>query len=186
MPRAMTISYSDLVAKLPPDSTAILRNLIWEDYEDILNEVGESPGLRLTYSEGMLCVMTLSPRHEKYSRLIEKMIGLLSVRLGIRILSFGSATIKKPTAKKGAEADCCFYVGSASLIGVREEIDFDKDPPPDIIVEIDIHHESSTKCGIYARLECRRSGATTGRSSRYHFSEKGSIRLPARARPCRY
>ncbi len=40
--------------------------------------------------------------------------------------------------RKGSEPDACFYVQSASRIGNRVLLDFTNDPPPDIVVEVDI------------------------------------------------
>jgi len=38
------------------------------------------------------------------------------------------------------------------VIGHRIHIDFEIDPPPDIAVEIDVHHDSRDKFSIYAGL----------------------------------
>jgi Uma2 family endonuclease len=80
------------------------------------------------------------------------MVALLSVIRRVRIISFGSATMKKQAKLEGAEPDCCFYVQSAHLIGKRINLDFSRDPPPDVVVEIDVHHKSTDKFGIYAAL----------------------------------
>jgi Uma2 family endonuclease len=78
------------------------------------------------------------------------MVDLLSLRHRIKVLFYGSATLKKQSEQKGAEPDACFYVQTADLVGTKEEIDFETDPPPDVVVEIDIHHESISKFPIYA------------------------------------
>ena len=54
--------------------------------------------------------------------------------------------------RKGSEPDACFYVQSASRIGNRVLLDFTNDPPPDIVVEIDINHDSLSKFPIYTAL----------------------------------
>ena len=144
--------YYQMVAQLPPDSTLILHDISWEDYEELLEKVGEASGLRISYCNGELQVMTLSTIHENYSRLLQMFIGLLSVNLRIRIISFGSATMKKGKKLAGAEPDCCFYIQSATLIGKKIQIDFNQDPPPDVVVEIDVHHKSTGKFEIYAAL----------------------------------
>jgi Uma2 family endonuclease len=72
--------------------------------------------------------------------------------LRINIRFFGSATIRKKQRRKGKEPDCCFYVQTSPLLGNRQKLDFEKDPPPDVAVEVDIHHESRDKFAIYAGL----------------------------------
>lgn len=143
-----TLSYYEFVSHLPADTVVTFHNVSWEEYEDLLEQVGEPAGLRISYDDGTLKAMTLSSEHEHYAIFVEKLMGLLSVRLRINILSFGSATMKRKP--KGNEPDACFYVQTADAIGNRVDIDFAFDPPPDIAVEVDIHHDSQDKFSIYA------------------------------------
>jgi Uma2 family endonuclease len=147
-----TILHRDLIAQLPADSTLILRNVPWDEYEVLLDAVGEAPGLRISYDQGTLHVMTLSSEHENCTRFLEKLIDRLSARLRIRILSFGSMTMKRKDRDRGTEPDACFYVKTAELLGPKRHIDFTKDPPPDIAVEMDVHHDSIAKFPLYAVL----------------------------------
>ena len=140
----------EIIDRMPPDGVIIQHGVEWNDYEELLDAVGEARGLRISYSEGRLQIMTLSPKHEKYTRLLDLLVGLLAVRRRIRVLFYGSSTIKKQPEQKGAEPDACFYVQNAVLVGTKDEIDFNSDPPPDIVVEIDLHHESISKFPIYA------------------------------------
>ncbi len=145
-------NYPALVEQLPADSTLVVRGVRWEDYEELLEAIGEASGLRISYNEGTLQIMTVGSEHESYSRLIDSLVRLVSLRLRIRVLSFGSATMKKPGKRKGLEPDGCFYVQTAAAIGNKLQLDFESDPPPDIAVEVDLHHESLSKFPIYAAL----------------------------------
>lgn len=142
----------EMIERMPADSVFIQHDVSWDDYEEVLAAVGETSGLRISYDEGTLQVMTLSHKHEKYSTLIERMVDRLSSFLRVKVLFYGSATMRKRKKQKGVEADACFYVQNAELVGTKEEIDFNTDPPPDVVVEIDIHHESISKFPIYAGL----------------------------------
>jgi Uma2 family endonuclease len=142
----------EYVKQLPADRLLTVNNIPWEEYEELLDQVGEARGLRISYDEGTLQIMTLSPEHENYAEYISGLIHLLSTRLRINIRFFGSTTIRSRRSKKGNEPDACFYVQSVDLIGNRMQLDFTVDPPPDIVVEIDIHHNSGAKLPIYAAL----------------------------------
>jgi Uma2 family endonuclease len=146
------INIHEVVEQLPPGSTLTLHDVSWEEYEDLLEAVGEATWLRISYDEGTMEIMTVSSRHESLSTLIERMMDRLSIHLRIKILFFGSATMRKRRKKKGNEPDACFYLRSADLIGNKIDIDFESDPPPDIAVEVDVHHGSKPKFGIYAAL----------------------------------
>ncbi len=143
-----TQSYYEFVSQLPADTVVTFHNVSWEEYEELIDQVGEPAGLRISYDDGTLKAMTISSEHEHYASFVEKLLGFVSVRLHINILSFGSATMKRKP--KGNEPDACFYVQTADTIGNRIDIDFAIDPPPDIAVEIDIHHDSQDKFSIYA------------------------------------
>ncbi len=147
-----TVTYREILDHLPAASTLTLRNVSWEEYEALLESLVDASGFRVSYADGTLQIVTLSTEHESYCRLIEKLVDRLSARLRIRVLSFGSSTMKKKERSKGAEPDACFYVQSAPAIGNRIHIDFASDPPPDVVVEIDVAHDSVAKFRSYADL----------------------------------
>src|SRR5438552_9327685 len=142
----------DIIDRMPPDGVIIQHGVDWNDYEEVLDAVGEAHGLRISYDEGTLQVMTLSSRHERYTWLVGQLVGVLSTRRRIKVLYYGSSTMKKQRKQKGVEPDACFYVQNAQLVGTKDEIDFSTDPPPDIAVEIDLHRDSISKFSIYAAL----------------------------------
>jgi Uma2 family endonuclease len=142
----------EMIDRMPADSILIQHGISWDDYEELLRAVGEARGLRICYDEGTLQVMTLSQKHENCSTLIERIVGLISLNVRTRVLFYGSTTIRRRWTQKGVEPDACFYVQNAEKVGTLVEIDFETDPPPDVVVEIDIHHESISKFPIYAAL----------------------------------
>jgi Uma2 family endonuclease len=146
------LSRYELVSQMPEDTVVIFHGVGWKEYEELLEQVGEARGLHISYDDGKLQVITVSSEHEKYVRFFESLIATIRLRLRIDILSFGSATIKKKRKKKGNEPDACFYIQTAPVIGNRIRLDFETDPPPDVAVEVDIHHESQSKLVIYGAL----------------------------------
>ncbi|MEW6130352.1 MAG: hypothetical protein AB1757_25175 [Acidobacteriota bacterium] len=60
MTTSVSTNWLELIERLPADSQLILRNIAWEEYEELLEQVGEASGLRINYQDGMLQIMTLS------------------------------------------------------------------------------------------------------------------------------
>ena len=147
-----TAGYTELIERLTPEVTLTLRGVSWETYEDLLEAVGEAPALRISYDEGVLQIMTVSFEHEYFAEVLNQLVVVLRTLKGIKIISFGRATMRKQAKLKGSEPDACFYVQSAAKIGHRFRLDLNTDPAPDIVVEVDIHHESLSKFPIYAAL----------------------------------
>ena len=147
-----TLGYFEIASNLPPAAAVTFHDVSWEEYEQLIDELGEARGLRVSYNDGTLEIMTVSSAHESYATFINRLISHLSFRQRINIRFFGSATMRAKRKKKGSEPDACFYIQSAPAIGNRIQIDFTVDPPPDIVVEVDVHHDSRDKFSIYAAL----------------------------------
>lgn len=130
----------------------VLDDVSWDLYEHMLREVA-GRDIRLTYSEGMLEIMSPLPKHEKWSRRIGTLIGILCLELRIPIVALGSTTFRNAAKAKGLEPDECFYISHAEAAAKMEEA-FDPavDPPPDLAVEIDIAQRSISRQPIYASL----------------------------------
>jgi Uma2 family endonuclease len=147
----VTSNIYDAVSQLSDGAVETFHNVTWDEYEELLDQVGETrPGLRISYNDGTLKVVSVSSSHEKYACFIGSLVSHISLRLRINIRFSGSATMRKE--EKGIEPDAGFYIQTASVIGNRLDLDFAVDPPPDVAVEVDIHHDSTGNDPIYAAL----------------------------------
>lgn len=145
-------SYLNVARQMGPGEARAFHHVSWEEYEDLIGQLHDETWLRISYGDGVLQIMSTSAKHDSYAGFVNGMIRLLSLRLRINIRFFGSATIKQSRKKKGNEADGCFYVQTAPSLGNRIDLDFEKDPPPDVAIEVDIYHSSLSKFSIYAGL----------------------------------
>lgn len=148
-----TADYVDAVTHLPPGGRLTFYDIHWNEYEQLLTQLAHRAHLRISYNQGRLEITSPSAKHEKYKNLLHDLVMILSDELGQEVVSFGSATLKLQPGGPGAEGDDCFYVRHASAIAGRDRLDLMNDPPPDLVVEIDLSHESSGKFAIYAALK---------------------------------
>jgi Uma2 family endonuclease len=126
------------------EQRVVLRGVSWEGYLQILNALPESRGARLTYDDGVLEITVPSESHEFSGRLIECFIRTLVELMGMRIKTMGSTTMNYPQFKKGAEPDNAYYIQNQALVKGRE-VNFSQDPPPDLVVEVDLTHTDIAK-----------------------------------------
>ena len=147
-----TADYLEAITHLPPGGRLTLCEIGWDEYEQLLDQVGEGCHLRISYDNGRLEIITPSSKHEKYKNLLHDLVLILSDELDQEILSYGSTTWKLKPKGKGAEGDDCFYIQHASQIGEKDQLDLGSDPPPDLVIEIDLTHDSSRKFAIYPAL----------------------------------
>ena len=128
-----------------------LFGLSWEDYLTILDALPQSRGSRLIFDDGVLEITVPLEDHEFAGRLIERFILTLVELMGLRMKTMGSTTMNYPHLRKGAEPYNAYYIQNQPLVRGRN-VDFSKDPPPDLVVEVDITHTDIAKNQFYASL----------------------------------
>lgn len=135
------------------EQRVFLENVSWKTFEALLKEKGDRGVPRFAYDDGVLEIMAPYFDHESSSTLIDHMVYVLCEELGIDCKGAGKLTCKRSKKKKGLEPDACFYIENEALVRGKKRVDLKKDPPPDLMIEIDISRSSMDKFGIYAALE---------------------------------
>ena len=97
-------------------------------------------------------IMSPSPEHEAYNRSIALLVELLAAELGIDVYNLGSTTFRREDLERGFEPDSCFYIENEARVRGKARIDLAVDPPPDLVIEIDITSPSFSKLPIYAQI----------------------------------
>ncbi|MBW4613371.1 MAG: Uma2 family endonuclease [Desmonostoc vinosum HA7617-LM4] len=134
-------------------SRLVLYDISWEMYEKLLEVFAEHPTPRITYYQGTLELMTPLPEHERYSWTLGRLVIVLSEELGLEILGLKSTTWRSKPKAAGKEADECFYIQNEALMRGKLKIDLKVDPPPDLVIEIDVTNLSIDKMAIYEALK---------------------------------
>ena len=138
---------------IPSQSSGILlTNISWKTYESLLNELTQQRGIRLTYDRGNLEIMTPSAPHEGTKKILGRFVESVSEELNIEICSLGSLTCRREDLARGLEPDQCYYIQNEDVVWDKEQIDLNQDPPPDLVVEIDVTSSSIDRLSLYASL----------------------------------
>lgn len=130
----------------------ILHGVSWRTYESLLADFNDRPSVRFSYDEGVLQIMVVSLEHEMLNRVLALLIDVLAEEMNMDILNAGSTTFKRKKLQKGFEPDTCFYIANAERMRGKKRVDLRKDPPPDLVIEIDITSPSLDKLPIYAAV----------------------------------
>ena len=140
-------------------------NVSWDEYERILRDP-EMMSKRMTYDEGRLVIMSPLPRHEHEKRLIGRMIEMLTFELDIPICSLSATTWRRKQLRKGLEPDECYYVQNEPKVRGKDRINLRRDPPPDLVVEVEVTHHPINKIAIYEALGVPEVWVYTGKKLR--------------------
>ena len=136
----------------PPEQKIILQHVSWETYARLLADHKDRSSPRFTYDHGMLEIMSPSTEHERLNRRLATIVEIVAEELRIDFDNVGSNTFTRADLLRGFEPDSCFYLQNVERILDKAQIDLETDPPPDLIIEIDITHPSLEKFPIYAQV----------------------------------
>jgi Uma2 family endonuclease len=130
----------------------VLRNVSWQTYQALLSDMGDHRSSRLTYDRGTLEITMPSDLHEFIKHLLERIIIALTEELNLKVRGIGSVTLNREDLQRGVEPDSGFYIQNASQIRGRK-LDLVNNPPPDLVVEVDITSPSTRRLEIYKSLQ---------------------------------
>lgn len=133
----MSVTFPIQAIKLTPGSQITISNLSWQDFEQILIDLGEKRNSRVTYYRGTLEIMSPLALHERPHRIIADIVKAILDIQGRDWEDFGSTTLKRPPLA-GLEPDTCFYIENAQRVQGCTRLDLKQYPPPDLAIEADV------------------------------------------------
>ena len=136
---------------LYPEQRVVLENISWSLYEELLDAQQNRRAPRFTYDRGALEIMSPSAEHEQIVYNITLLVALFAEVKGINIQGLGSTTFRRKDLSRGFEPDACFYRPNLHRVN-KNRIDLAFDPPPDLVIEIDIASSSIDKASIAAEV----------------------------------
>jgi Uma2 family endonuclease len=173
---AYTPDYLEAIEHLPDGAMLRLEDISWDEYEQLLDQLAEWRGMRVSYDRGRVEIMSPSFQHEKFIAFISGVGRVLAEEMDLTVEAAGATTYKQESLLKGSEGDESFYVQNATAIIGKRQIDLDIDPPPDVVVEVDITNESLSKFPIYAAFLVPEIWRYDGKQARiYHLVNQTSV-----------
>lgn len=157
----------------PAEQRIVLQGVSWPTYQNLVQEMSQEQRSRLTYDQGQLEIMVPLPEHESYKRLLGRVIETITEELGLEIRSFGSCTWSRADLQRGIEADESYYIQQEKAVRGRTRLDLNTDPPPDLVLEIDITSSSLNRMQIYAILGVAEVWRFNGSQLQFYVWQQG-------------
>jgi len=146
----MQLSFNQIVTK--PGQNLLLKDINWQMFETLLDELGEKRATRLSYSRGNLEIMAPLAVHEDGKKIIGNLVEIILEELEMEFRALGSTTFKNENMSQAVEPDECFYIQNETAVRGKARIDLTIDPPPDLAIEIDItsrtHFDNYEQLGV--------------------------------------
>lgn len=163
----------------PAENRVLLRNIDWQTYSAIADSLGERRSPKLTYYQGKLELMAPLEDHENASGLIGQFVEILTEELELNIKTMQSTTLEREDLDIGAEPDKCYYIANEPLVRGKK-VNLNVDPPPDLVIEVDITHTDINKTALYAEMGVGEFWRYNGKSLRiYHLQAAAYCEVPA-------
>ena len=133
------------------EQRVVFHSLTWESFLAVRQSLSPDRNTRLTYSQGTLEITMPLEIHEFSAWLIGRFIYILASELGMDTKTMGSTTLDREILDRSSEPDAAYYIQNQPLVAGRS-VDLEQDPPPDLIVEVDITHTDIDKLQLYAAM----------------------------------
>lgn len=154
------------------EKRVVLRGLTWLAYQQILGALPQSRTARLIFNCGVLEITMPLEEHENASELLGLFIRVLVGEMGLKLKSLRSTTLDREDLDRGAEPDNAYYIQNQARVAGRS-VNLQQDPPPDLVVEVDITHTDIDKNRLYAAMGVPELWRYNGRDWRIFILENG-------------
>ena len=161
----------------------VLHNVPWQSYVAIGDALPDRPALRMTYDRGNLEFMTTSPEHEKYKVRLGRLLEALVEECGLQVEPLGNMTMRREELERGLEPDECFFIANERHMRARLDWDPKRDPPPDLVLEIEISRSALNRMGICAALRVPEVWRCDGATLRAHLLQPDGSWLASETSP---
>lgn len=109
----------------------------WEEYCAIASQRGDSAIPRVKYRQGEIILMSPLPEHGYSADLVADIVKAFLASIGQNYVAYTPITMKLSEVG-GIEPDYCFYITNWQAVVGKKRIDWTIDPPPDLVIEIDV------------------------------------------------
>ena len=152
----------------------VLYGVSWEIYEQLVADNWGFQFPRLTYDSGMLVILNEGKfEYEVANCTVSHIFEIMAEETETDYRCFGSATHRKKSIRKGFEPDSCFYIQSLDLIEGKEDLDFENDPPPDLIIEVNKTSSSVPRMPIFAAFGVSEVWRFAGGIIKFYILQEG-------------
>jgi Uma2 family endonuclease len=109
----------------------------WQDYCVLRNSRGDGAIPRIKFRKSEILLMSPLPRHGREAHLLARVVEILLESQERNYEAFTPITMEVPE-EGGIEPDYCFYIDNWQAAAGKDWLNWQVDPPPDLVVEVDM------------------------------------------------
>lgn len=148
-----TTTMANVPTAVEPEQRLIIDRVDWDQYAAISDALGERHKPRLIYLDGSLTFLVTSFMHDWLSEWLNLLVVAVANGCGITWKVAGQATFRSKALNVGVEGDKTYYFGvHAEQMQGQRDIDLATQPPPDLVIEVEVSHPADRSLAIWGRL----------------------------------
>jgi Uma2 family endonuclease len=120
-----------------PAGSVVRLPATWQEYQSLCQQRGDGSIPRIKYRSGEVLLMSPLPVHGRDANLLADIVKALLDWDGREYDAFTPVTMTLPE-ESGIEPDYCFYIDNWQAVSGKKRIDWRQDPPPDLVIEVDV------------------------------------------------
>lgn len=142
----------------PAEQRLVLSDVSYQQFENLLVELGQHRTARLTYVRGKLEMMTPMAEHERCRKLLESLILVLADEAGMAVEAIAPVLVIHRELQCSIQPDACYYLQSSARAERSPNpdeivtIQLPQQPIPDLLVEVSMTKSALNKLAICASL----------------------------------
>ncbi len=154
----------------PVDRCFVLHGVSWGQYEALTVAIGDNPGIRTTYLEGELEIMSPGRRHEHLAKFLARLVEAYADVRELSLNGFKSETLRRKAKRASASPDECYRLGHATGM-------------PDLAIEVVVTSGGVDKLDAYRLLSIGEVWFWQGEKlAIYHLGSGGTYSRSRRSR----
>jgi Uma2 family endonuclease len=137
--------------KLEPRQRFVLWHVGWQEYEKIVEAMNEQH-VRVTYCRGDLELMPPLPVPKLMRVWFRHLMFVMMEELDLACNGMAQTTLRRQDRNCGLEPDDCYYFASRRKVVDWTTLNLNRDPPPDLVLELDLTRTCVDRMEVYAGL----------------------------------
>lgn len=121
------------------DQRVVLHGMDWSQYQSMQVLRGEHAGVRMTYLQGALELMSTAVEHEKIKKCLARLIEAYAEELGMDLDGYGAWSLSSERGACGVQPDECYVLGKGRSV-------------PDLVVDVAWTEGGLDRLAVYHRL----------------------------------
>ena len=138
--------------RIPEVQNLVLDGEPWSFYSGLLRHFDGRRRLFITYYHGFLEITTRTFWRERAALMTGRLVYAWTEERMIEIRGGRSTRFRRRDLRCGLEPDECFWLSHEKQVRGLKDIDLHRDPPPDLVIEVDAKRQGIRRLPVYAAL----------------------------------